>query len=173
MLGLCLVCVSSVSRLCLVCVSSVSRLSRVSSVSRLCLVCASSVPRLCLVCASSVPRLCLVCASSKPDFLWRAQSETPHGPRALDPSRCETNEAVLKRRLKQIQYGKSTCGYQNYLQQVPKYGVGEGPFVNIGMSNRIRAAVKTICWFRKIVFLVLAIISTKGIVYPLLNVLHY
>ncbi|KAJ8337609.1 hypothetical protein SKAU_G00365750 [Synaphobranchus kaupii] len=47
-------------------------------------------------------------------------SQLHHEPRSLDPSRCETNEAVLKRRQKQIQYGKNTCGYQNYLQQVPK-----------------------------------------------------
>ncbi|KAG9346744.1 hypothetical protein JZ751_007061 [Albula glossodonta] len=55
------------------------------------------------------------------DGLWRAQSEGRCGTRPLDPSRCETNEAVLKRRQKQIQYGKNTCGYQNYLQQVPKH----------------------------------------------------
>ncbi|XP_035266240.1 stem-loop binding protein 2 isoform X1 [Anguilla anguilla] len=54
------------------------------------------------------------------DGLGRAQSEAHQGPRSLDPSRCETNEAVLKRRQKQIQYGKNTCGYLNYLQQVPK-----------------------------------------------------
>ncbi|XP_075994679.1 stem-loop binding protein 2 [Genypterus blacodes] len=33
----------------------------------------------------------------------------------------ETNSAVLKRRQKQIQYGRNTSGYQNYLQQVPKH----------------------------------------------------
>ncbi|TRZ03807.1 hypothetical protein DNTS_027798 [Danionella cerebrum] len=38
----------------------------------------------------------------------------------VDPSQFETNEAVLKRRQKQIQYGKITCGYQSYVQQVPK-----------------------------------------------------
>ncbi|KAJ8405522.1 hypothetical protein AAFF_G00319950 [Aldrovandia affinis] len=54
------------------------------------------------------------------DGLGRALSELRCGTRPLDPSRCETNEAVLKRRQKQIQYGKNTCGYQNYLQQVPK-----------------------------------------------------
>ena len=40
--------------------------------------------------------------------------------RALDPANQETNTAVLKRRQKQIQYGKNTSGYQNYLQQIPK-----------------------------------------------------
>ncbi|XP_071390837.1 stem-loop binding protein 2 [Centroberyx affinis] len=42
-------------------------------------------------------------------------------PRLLDPANTETNAAVLKRRQKQIQYGKNTSGYQNYLQQVPKH----------------------------------------------------
>ncbi|XP_051959963.1 uncharacterized protein LOC127627558 [Xyrauchen texanus] len=37
-----------------------------------------------------------------------------------DPSQSETNEAVLKRRQKQIQYGKNTCGYQNYVHEIPK-----------------------------------------------------
>lgn len=41
-------------------------------------------------------------------------------PRLPDPANTETNAAVLKRRQKQIQYGKNTSGYQNYLQQVPK-----------------------------------------------------
>ncbi|XP_077596935.1 stem-loop binding protein 2 [Stigmatopora nigra] len=40
-------------------------------------------------------------------------------PRSPDPS-METNAAVLKRRRKQILYGKNTSGYQNYLEQVPK-----------------------------------------------------
>lgn len=43
-------------------------------------------------------------------------------PRLPDPANTETNTAVLKRRQKQIQYGKNTSGYQNYLQQVPKWG---------------------------------------------------
>uniref|UniRef100_A0A3B5A2B7 Uncharacterized LOC103354668 n=1 Tax=Stegastes partitus TaxID=144197 RepID=A0A3B5A2B7_9TELE len=49
---------------------------------------------------------------------------TPFGrcyPRLPDPTNTETNTAVLKRRQKQIQYGKNTSGYQNYLQQVPKH----------------------------------------------------
>lgn len=41
-------------------------------------------------------------------------------PRLPDPANTEANAAVLKRRQKQIQYGKNTSGYQNYLQQVPK-----------------------------------------------------
>ncbi|XP_051250774.1 stem-loop binding protein 2 isoform X1 [Dicentrarchus labrax] len=42
-------------------------------------------------------------------------------PRLPDPVNTETNTAVLKRRQKQIQYGKNTSGYQNYLQQVPRH----------------------------------------------------
>ncbi|XP_029957285.1 stem-loop binding protein 2 [Salarias fasciatus] len=38
-----------------------------------------------------------------------------------DSPNTETNAAVLKRRQKQIQYGKNTSGYQNYLQQIPKH----------------------------------------------------
>ncbi|KAM4545854.1 stem-loop binding protein 2 [Odontesthes bonariensis] len=49
---------------------------------------------------------------------------TPFGryyPHLQDQANAETNTAVLKRRQKQIQYGKNTSGYQNYLQQVPKH----------------------------------------------------
>ncbi|XP_077403589.1 stem-loop binding protein 2 [Vanacampus margaritifer] len=42
-------------------------------------------------------------------------------PRMPDPSSTETNASVLKRRQKQILYGRNTSGYQNYLQQVPKH----------------------------------------------------
>ncbi|XP_061658308.1 stem-loop binding protein 2 isoform X2 [Syngnathoides biaculeatus] len=42
-------------------------------------------------------------------------------PRIPDPNSAETNAAVLKRRQKQILYGKTTSGYQNYLEQVPKH----------------------------------------------------
>lgn len=52
-------------------------------------------------------------------------SKRPHFsrcyPRLPDPANTETNTAVLKRRQKQIQYGKNTSGYQNYLLQVPKH----------------------------------------------------
>ncbi|KAL0994698.1 hypothetical protein UPYG_G00125950 [Umbra pygmaea] len=54
------------------------------------------------------------------DGVGRSQSGTRWAPRNLDPAHIEGNESVLKRRQKQIQYGKNTSGYQNYLEQVPK-----------------------------------------------------
>uniref|UniRef100_A0A671N9I4 Stem-loop binding protein 2 n=1 Tax=Sinocyclocheilus anshuiensis TaxID=1608454 RepID=A0A671N9I4_9TELE len=53
------------------------------------------------------------------DGIKRSPSGRQWCPLNADPSQFETNEAVLKRRQKQIQYGKNTCGYQNF-QQVPK-----------------------------------------------------
>ncbi|XP_059397807.1 stem-loop binding protein 2 [Carassius carassius] len=54
------------------------------------------------------------------DGIKRSPSGRQWCPHNADPSQFEINEAVLKRRQKQIQYGKNTCGYQNYVQQVPK-----------------------------------------------------
>ncbi|XP_056302884.1 stem-loop binding protein 2 [Danio aesculapii] len=54
------------------------------------------------------------------DGVKRSPSRVKWYPHNADPSHFEINEAVLKRRQKQIQYGKNTCGYQNYVQQVPK-----------------------------------------------------
>ncbi|XP_028840267.1 stem-loop binding protein 2 isoform X2 [Denticeps clupeoides] len=54
------------------------------------------------------------------DCINRSPSGLRWSPRNLDSLRFETSESVLKRRQKQIQYGKNTQGYQNYLQQVPR-----------------------------------------------------
>nr|XP_046185261.1 stem-loop binding protein 2 isoform X1 [Oncorhynchus gorbuscha] len=54
------------------------------------------------------------------DGVRRSQAGMRLAPRNLDPAHMEGNESVLKRRQKQVQYGKNTSGYQNYLEQVPK-----------------------------------------------------
>uniref|UniRef100_A0A673VXF0 Stem-loop binding protein 2 n=1 Tax=Salmo trutta TaxID=8032 RepID=A0A673VXF0_SALTR len=54
------------------------------------------------------------------DGIRRSQAGMRLVPRNLDPTHMEGNESVLKRRQKQVQYGKNTSGYQNYLEQVPK-----------------------------------------------------
>ncbi|XP_061754743.1 stem-loop binding protein 2 isoform X1 [Nerophis ophidion] len=55
------------------------------------------------------------------DDVEKSRSLSRCYPRIPDSSNTETNAALLKRRKKQILYGKNTIGYQNYLQQVPKH----------------------------------------------------
>ncbi|XP_063076741.1 stem-loop binding protein 2 [Engraulis encrasicolus] len=75
---------------------------------------------------SSILERCILRISSagvqtdERDEVPRSPAKSSWSSRHLDMSRYETNENVLKRRQKQIQYGKNTEGYQNYQQQVPK-----------------------------------------------------
>ncbi|XP_037126180.1 stem-loop binding protein 2 isoform X2 [Syngnathus acus] len=57
-------------------------------------------------------------------------------PRLPEPNNTETNAAVLKRRQKQILYGKNTSGYQNYLRQVPKHS--RDPKLHPSTPNKYR-----------------------------------
>nr|XP_061801381.1 uncharacterized protein LOC133592747 [Nerophis lumbriciformis] len=82
--------------------------------------CASHKPR-----RTSILERCILKVSSSSvavgtDDLDKRASLARCYPRIPDPN-TETNAAVLKRRRKQILYGKNTSGYQNYLQQVPKH----------------------------------------------------
>ncbi len=60
-------------------------------------------------------------ASWSNSLFCRSPSGRQWCPNNADPAQFETNEAVLKRRQKQIQYGKNTCGYLSYAQQIPKW----------------------------------------------------
>ncbi|XP_049598421.1 stem-loop binding protein 2 isoform X2 [Syngnathus scovelli] len=57
-------------------------------------------------------------------------------PRLPELNNTETNAAVLKRRQKQILYGKNTSGYQNYLRQVPKHS--RDPKLHPSTPNKYR-----------------------------------